>query len=211
MAPEAVEHFCKVYAAERNRLASEANSGIEKLEVELVSIKAQQKRLVQAILAGVDASDVKDEMAGVKAQQSQLESALAAARRSEGPKVRFHPRMAEVYRDRVGALIKGLAGDSECIEVWEAVRGLIDKLVISPDLDDPDGKGSVVDVHGSLAALLSAATDAPLFRRPDLKRVATNGQTAANAALQDIDMIGELVLVAGARNRRNLLALFCLV
>ena len=198
MEPAAVEHFCKVYAAERNRLDSEANSGIEKVEGELASINAQHKRLVQAILAGVDSNDVKEEMSELKAQQAKLESALAAAHRCDGPRVRFHPRMAEVYRDRVAVLIKGLAGVKECMEVWDTARGLIDKLVISPDLDDPDGKGSVVDVHGSLAALLLAATGAPLFRRPDLKRPAQKAEEPADASFQGIDMTGELMLVAGA-------------
>lgn len=66
MEPAAVEHFCKVYAAERNRLDCEANSAVEKVEADLASVKAQHKRLVQAILAGVDANDVKEEMAELK-------------------------------------------------------------------------------------------------------------------------------------------------
>ena len=62
MDPEAVEIFCQEYAAERNRLQAQAqaDAGRSGLEKELRQVTGDHKKLVDAILAGVPADQVKD-------------------------------------------------------------------------------------------------------------------------------------------------------
>lgn len=62
MDPQAVEIFCQEYTTERNRLQAQANAGRAGLETELRQVSADHRKLVDAIIAGVPADQVKDRM-----------------------------------------------------------------------------------------------------------------------------------------------------
>lgn len=62
MDPEAVSAFCEAYTAERNRLAAAATSTRGTMEKELATTKRDHAKLVDAIIAGVPADQVKDKM-----------------------------------------------------------------------------------------------------------------------------------------------------
>ena len=78
------------------------------------------------------------------AQTQRVEPALSRA--SEEAPVRFHPKMADMYRARVTALIRSLGDRTEMVESWESLRGLIEKLVLLPDARD----GYAIDLQGDL-------------------------------------------------------------
>lgn len=78
MDEEAVRIFCEEYAAERNRLQARAEAGRAELEKELHSVTASQKKLVDAILAGVPADQVKDRMIELDARRQDLEHQLSS-------------------------------------------------------------------------------------------------------------------------------------
>ena len=65
------------------------------------------RKLIQAIKDGVSALSIKDELLSLEARKAELQSRLDA---SEMPEL-LHPRMADVYREKVANL--GLALDSE--------------------------------------------------------------------------------------------------
>jgi site-specific DNA recombinase len=207
MDPEAVAAFCEAYTAERNRLAQAATSSRTTVEKELVTTKRDHAKLVDAIIAGVPADQVKDKMIALDARRKELEAQLAQVDASPAP-VRLHPKMSETYRERVAALIRGLAESEGMEEAREAIRGLIEKIVLTPRAD---GTGLTVDLHGALASLLLLAMGAPVHRVVRMAAGAKNDKSSAGAELEAIDNFGKLVLVAGARNRRQLLAPFCLV
>ena len=194
MDPEAVAAFCEAYTAERNRLAATATSSRTKLEKELATTKRDHGKLVDAIIAGVPADQVKDKMIALDARRKELEGQLAQANSSPAP-VRLHPKMSETYRERVAALILGLADSEGMEEAREAIRGLIEKIVLTPRADGP---GLTVDLHGALASLLLLATGAPVHRVARMASLAQNDNSSARAELQGIDMIDKTVLVAGA-------------
>lgn len=200
MDPEAVAAFCEAYTAERNCLAAAATSSRTTMEKELVTTKRDHAKLVDAIIAGVPADQVKDKMITLDTRRKELEAQLAQADASPTP-VRLHPKMFETYRDRIAALIRGLADSDGMEEAREAIRGLIEKIVLTPRAEGP---GLTVDLHGALASLLLLATGAPTHQ---VARMASGGQNAKNPAgaeLQGIDMIDKSVLVAGASNHRHL-------
>jgi len=62
MDQDLLEVFCKEYANERNRLNAEAEQGRGALEKELATANRDHGKLVDAIIAGIPADQVKDKM-----------------------------------------------------------------------------------------------------------------------------------------------------
>ena len=200
MDAEAVRIFCEEYAAERNRLNAAADGQRAELERELRRVTRDHARLVDAIIEGVPAEQVRDRMIALDGRRKEIEAALSRAPAADP--VRFHPSMAATYRDRVGALIRGLTEPGGIEEAKEALRGLVEKIVLAPD---PRGRGLTIDLHGALASLLRLATGMPVTGlaaetqkapRKAGRRTATNARSAS-PDLQDADFSEELVLVAG--------------
>lgn len=198
MDPEAVEIFCQEYAAERNRLQAQADAGRAGFEKELRQVTADHKKLVDAIIPGVPAEQVKDRKIELDVRCKELERVLSAAPAPDP--VRFHPSMAKIYRQRVGQLIRGLSEAEGAEEAKEALRALVEKIVLVPVADQDGGSKLAIDVQGALAGLLCLATGQPLHK------VSASGH--ANAALgashQAIDIYEELALVAGTGVDHNL-------
>ncbi|WP_322893366.1 recombinase family protein [Yoonia sp. 67] len=193
MDPEAVKVFCEAYTAERNWLAATTTNNRAGIEKELVTTKRDHAKLVDAIIAGVPADQVKDKMIALDDRRKDLEAQLAAADNSLAP-VRLHPKMSETYRERVAALIRGLGESEGMEEAREAIRGLIEKIVLTPRADAPS---LTIDLYGALASLLMLATGAPTHQVARMALGAQNAKSSAGAEFQDVDNIGELVLVAG--------------
>ena len=107
MDEEAVRIFCEEYAAERNRLQANRDAGRTELERELRQVTADHKKLVDAIIAGVPAEQVKDRMIELGGRRKDLERQLSAAPAPDP--IRVHPNMAKTYRARIGQLIAGLS------------------------------------------------------------------------------------------------------
>jgi len=120
----------------------------------------------------------------------------------------FHPNMAGRYHGEVKALIASLNTEGQWAEAAELIRGLIDKIVLSPNDEE---KGLFIDLHGSLAGILSMATasdrakvEEQLKNAPDLDG-ADSDKSAETVAGKDLDQ-KQVKLVAGVRNRHYLRA-----
>ena len=132
-------------------------------------------------------------MIALDARRKDLEAQLAAADNAPAP-VRLHPKMSETYRERVAALIRGLGTGEGMEEAREALRGLIEKIVLSPH---EDGPGLTIDLRGALASLLLLATGAPAQGMARKGPVGRKRQNSAVAEFECVDNIDKLVLVAG--------------
>ena len=97
--------------------------------------------------------------------------------------------MASFYREQVTQLHEALHDDSEPsrLRAAEAIRSLVDKIVLTPTADGE----MTIDVYGAIAGIL---------------HVATNGAiTSPNRKAVGSDPLAEQVKwVAGARNQRFL-------
>ncbi|NBZ89639.1 recombinase family protein [Stagnihabitans tardus] len=214
MDPEAVALFCEEYTVERNKLAAKVTEGRGALEKELVQVQRNHGKLVDAILAGVPAEQVKDKMVELDARRKELEHQFS--RMEQPDTVRLHPGMAAHYREKVAELIRGLADTDQMETSWETLRSLVDKIVLTPQ---DEGAGLSVDLHGALASLLRLALGLPVgngvVKKQRAPRVA--GLLGSNriqpdvADLQGFDFVDKIVLVAGASNRRQLPELMCAV
>jgi site-specific DNA recombinase len=97
--------------------------------------------------------------------------------------------MAELYRQKVTTLAQALERPETRVDATEALRGLIDAIILTPSQGEPPscaGKDSRfgeprlrIELKGNLAAMLSAATNA--------KRSSETG-----------DLSLQVVMVAGA-------------
>ena len=179
MQPEALEQFCEAYIAERNRLACASEKSKASLERELHRLHKEKASLIASLKNGVPAEFLKDDIAQNMSQTQRVEAEIAAAR--EDAPVRFHPKMADVYRARVTALIRTLGDRKEMAESWESLRGLIEKITLIPH-DHCDGYA--IDLQGDLGALLNFATGTKAYgsKGPDI---------------QVLDNVEEVLLVAG--------------
>lgn len=114
---------------------------------------------MDAIIAGKSAEQVKDRMIELDQQKQQLERRLSAFR-APGP-ILIHPSMAVTYRERVAALIAGLGRSAEMPAAKEALRALVDRIVLTPAKSDT---GVEIELEGDLASLLRFATGAERHR-----------------------------------------------
>ena len=88
-------------------------------------------------------------MIALEERQKQLEEQLVNSK--EEP-VLIHPNMGKVYRKQVADLATALNDKNGRTEAAEILRGLIDRIVITPD---PETGKPVVDLEGDLAGILN--------------------------------------------------------
>ena len=80
-------------------------------------------------------------------------STIGAATAPDMPEL-LHPRMADVYREKVGSLCLALEGEESRAGAREAIRALIEAILL-----EPDGDQLKITLKGDLAGMLSAARD----------------------------------------------------
>ncbi|WP_090757226.1 recombinase family protein [Paracoccus chinensis] len=153
MDPDLVKAFAAEYIAERNRLAINHVDDRATKQKELAKVIRDQDVLVNAILAGTPAERIKDRMAQLERRQKQLETDLAATPAPASP-TWLHPRIADTYHERIRRLISGLTEPETESEARETIRGLIDRIVITPEPTGGKRMRPRVELHGSLAAIL---------------------------------------------------------
>ena|SRR5688572_5716230 len=98
------EEFCRDYVRELNRLRMERRAGLSSGRTELASVEREIRKLVQAIKDGVSALSIKDELLEREARKADLQSRVEAP---DMPEL-LHPRMADVYREKVRSLCSAL-------------------------------------------------------------------------------------------------------
>lgn len=194
MDEELCETFCDEYIAHANKLRIEHNASLSGYKAELTKVERECKKLAQSIIAGVDPSSLVEHSKDLASRKAKLEVLLETT--VEAPTL-FHPSMAQRYHEEVSQLIQSLNMEGKRAEAAELIRSLIDRIVLSPREDD---KGLHIDLHGSLAGILTMATD--------------RGRSAVEASLRQSPMFedgsdthdseNKVALVAGARKSRDL-------
>ena len=149
MDKDALAIFCDEYAKERNRLRAQADNSRDALTSELSTVTRDHGKLVDAIIAGIPADQVKERMNTLTERKAILEAKLAKAPNADP--IRIHPKMALTYRDKVTELINRLSDKDTMPEAKEALRALLERIVLVPSskTDKLD-----VHIHGDLAGLL---------------------------------------------------------
>ena len=182
------EEFCHEFTREVNRLRMAAGASVAASERELRRVEAEIGKLVQALKDGVPASIVKDPLIALEAQQTKLRAGLD--RLIQSPPL-LHPNMADLYREKVTQLARGLEHEESRTGAAEALRGLIDAIVLTPQ------EGELkIELQGNLAAMLRAA------KAPSTgASLAPLGRWGDERSPDDDDLV-QIMLVAGARCRQ---------
>ena len=114
---------------------------------------------------------IKKELLDLEARQAELQQKFETP---EMPEL-LHPRMADVYRDRVCGLCEALEREDSRLGATSTIRALIEAILL-----EPDGEQLKITLKGDLAGMLSAARDSK--RSPDTG-----------------DLLLQIEMVAGAR------------
>jgi len=170
------EEFCREYVKELNRLRMEHRAKVSQAKQELTVVEREIRKLIQAIKDGVSATSIKKELLALEVRQAELQQKLEAP---EMPEL-LHPRMADVYREKVSGLCDALQREDSRLGAMTAIRGLIEAILL-----EPDGEQLKITLKGDLAGMLSAARDSK--RSPDTG-----------------DLLVQIQMVAGARNQHYL-------
>ena len=94
-------------------------------------------------MEGVPASEVRDELNRNAARREELKAKLATA---DEPPPLLHPGMADLYRQKVIALAQALEHQETRTEASEALRGLVDAIVLTPNEGELQ-----IELRGNLA------------------------------------------------------------
>src|SRR5262249_20135875 len=177
------EEFCQEFTREMNRLRMAARANLTAAEHELGRVRSEIGKLVQALKDGVPASVVKDDLIKLEARQADVQK--QPDRINEPPPL-LHPKMADLYRQKVTELAKALEHEESRIEASEALRGLLDVITLTPD-----GNELRIELQGNLAAMLRAAEAQNLGKRFAIDR-------GENSPLPDESQLVQIMVVAGA-------------
>lgn len=152
LSAEAVSLLVREYHLEQERDAREAAKASRALTRKLGLAQAAVDRLVTAIADGGDFAEMRAVLTAKIAERD----ALRAQRGEDkaAPVIALHPRIAEVYRERVRALVAGLAaGDTPGEAVKQKLRNLVDVIYVEP----AEGGGHRIEFLGSLENALALA------------------------------------------------------
>ena len=187
MAPEAAEVAMRAYAEEMNRLNRERRSNGDAWRMELAKVEKQIGQIVEAIADGMYHPSMKGKMTALEARKVELTSLLTDVP-AEVPDLL--PSASAIYAKKVARLTDALNQPDERAEAAEALRTLIEKIVLTPGPQ----KGEIdAMLYGELGTILN------WIDRQDIGNAGKKTKPVAFATGLSVSM------VAGARNHLNLL------
>lgn len=151
MHPELIREFVTTFQEEmrKDRVAAMASqAGDERRHAKVVK---EIDAMVTAIAEGMFHPSMKTKMDALEAERADLEAKLAASP-SPAP-VTLHPGLSGIYASKVADLAAALNAPDTRPEAADLLRGLIDRIILTPDPDAPNGH--TIALHGELGAILS--------------------------------------------------------
>ena len=148
MAPEIAAEAIRTYAEETNRLNHTRRASGEVERRELDKIARSVKEIVTLIENGAGNRALLARLTELEAQEDEINARLAQAP-VDLPDI--HPNVADIYARKVARLAEALSHPDERDEAADAIRGLIEKITLSPG-----AKRGCIDalLHGDLGTIL---------------------------------------------------------
>lgn len=176
LVPELVEEFVRGYVAEVNATNRERGSRRASLQGEASKLDRQIRNLLELLKEGHGGPAMAAELRELERRRETLRAEMAAAETPE-PVPDLHPNMPALYRRRVQALEEALADPTTAGVAAEALRALVDAILVFPG----ERRGEVtLSLRGDLAALLHGT----------LAEEGTNGPGGLNAKTPAIQWDG---------------------
>ena len=149
MAPEVAAEAMRAYAEETNRLNRERRSNADAWQSELISVGKQITQIVDAIADGMYHPSMKEKMTELEARKAELTELMKDTWTNVPDRL---PSASAVYASKVRHLTETLNKPEERLPAAEALRMLIEKIVLSPGPE----KGSVdATLYGDLGTILN--------------------------------------------------------
>jgi hypothetical protein len=169
------EEFCDEFTREMNRLRMERRASLSSAKREVERVGMRIKKLLNLMLDDEIAVDEgKGEIKTLDARRKELQAQLENA---DEPPPLLHPEMAALYRQKVTTLAQALEHSDTRTEATEALRGLIDAIVLTPSQGELQ-----IELQGNLAAMLGAAQNAK--RSPETGDLSLQVQMVAGGGFE---------------------------
>jgi site-specific DNA recombinase len=149
-APDLIAEYVREYHRLSRAAAGDRAKARARLERQLIGVKAECNRIVDAILGEKATRTLRERLATLEAKRAELEADLDIAAASP---VELHPRAGDLYRQQVADLKAFLAGQegSQRAQAQALLRQLVERIVVRPT--GPYGPVEF-DVYGQLAGLI---------------------------------------------------------
>ena len=169
--PKLVEAFIKEFNAEIARQGVDRRSDRRRDEAKLRDVEKRIEAIVSAIEQGVLTESTRERLLDLESQKKALKEGLAKP--APAPYPALHPNLVGLYKRKVAALEEALADPEIRSEAGEILRGMVDRIEITPAPntignsggDDPvpdaesstQSSGVAVTLYGELAAVIGLA------------------------------------------------------
>jgi site-specific DNA recombinase len=147
MDPELVKEFAAEYHRELNRLNSAREGEHDRKRGELDRVERQLRAIINAIKDGLRTPGMRDELFSLEERKATL---VAEIEHAPPPSPRLHPKIADLYRQKVERLHEELNRPELRSDAAQALRGLIDEVRLMPE----NGRLEI-ELLGDLAGILA--------------------------------------------------------
>lgn len=148
MTPEAAAAAMKAYTEETNRLNHERRANSAGWKAELAKVEKGIAGILTAIENGMFEPEIKERMRVLRERKVELEALLSSELEDT---LDIHPNVAAMFKKKVERLTESLNQPEDRAEASEAVRALVEKIVLSPG----DKRGEIfATLYGELGTLL---------------------------------------------------------
>lgn len=151
--PDLIAAFAEEYRRAFNETAADANAERDKAKRDLAKVEKKIASILAAIEDGMYHPSMKEKMAALEGEKSSLARFLATS--PEPPALRLHPRMSDLYREKIAELAEALNQPELKPQATELLRGLISEVRMVPAPGIPGGHE--IELVGELAGILNLA------------------------------------------------------
>lgn len=137
MTPEAAAEAMRAYVEETNRTNHERRASTAGWQTELTRLRKGLKQMLQVIEDGGYTRGMVERMREMEAREDEL-VALLVAQPQDVPDI--HPNVAGIFKHKVERLAETLNHPEDRQEASEAIRALIEKIVLHPGKSGRDAR-----------------------------------------------------------------------
>lgn len=192
LAPDLIEHFIAEYVKAANTAGRDKDHAWAASRRELEDVKSRTASLLNAIEQGIVTQTTKERLLALEARKDELEAMSPPA-----PAPRLHPGLAHVYRHQIAHLEAALNDPALHRQAGEALRGLIEKIVLTPGTK----RGEVnVELYGELGAIMALVEAGIKNRTPgDALAAGVRLSVVAGAGFGFCDLVHQIEQVSIGR------------
>lgn len=149
--PDLIAEFIAEFQREMQKDRTEALTARRETERKLAKVCSAIDSIITAITEGMFHPSMKAKMDALEAERATLEAAMQTVPVPDP--VALHPGLCDIYARKVADLAAALNAEDTKAEAADILRGLIERIVLHPDAEAPNGHA--IELYGALGAILS--------------------------------------------------------